>query len=358
MKSTLVVPRKSQIERHSDNLEAYELYLKGRYYMNKLSPDWMDKTLAYYEQAIEKDPDYALAYAALAEAYALLSIGFAVLPSKDTMPKAREAALKALQLDPKLAEGHLALALIATCYDWDRAAAKKSFKKAIELNPNYAGAHMWFEIYLSLLEGNFSQAIIEIKQAQELDPLNLYIKVRLGMVYAYLYQFDRAIDLFKKIVELEPNYSLGHLVLMNVYGGKGMFDEAIAEGEIVLKLRERAVAHVGGLGYCYALAGKKEKAYELLAELEERSKKGYVSSFWIATIYIGLAETDQAFEWLYKAYDERDGNLIYLAIPPLFDSIQDDPRYKKLLKKMGLEHLWDKESLIKKYFNNSAKKGI
>jgi len=211
---------------------------------------------------------------------------------------------------------------------------------------------------LSLLEGNFSQAIAELKKAQELDPLNLHIKNRIGWVYWYLYQFDRAIDEFQKTIDLEPNYTLGHLGLMQAYGEKGMFHEAIAEGEILLKLGVRNVGTIAVLGYYYALAGKKAKSYELLAELEERSKKDYVSSFWVAVIYNGLGDTDRVFEWFYKAYDERECNLIYIAIPPPFDSIRDDPRYKNLLKKMGLEHLLDKQSLINRYLKNSAEKGF
>lgn len=339
LKTTLDIPTKIHEERSPDNLEAYDLYLKGRYYWNNFSPEVINKTMDCYNQAIEKDPNYALPYTALAEAYFALSTGFDILPSKDAMPKAREAALKALELDPTLAEAYVSLGLVATCYDWDRQAAKKSFQKALELNPNSVSAHQWIEFYLTFLEGEFDQGIAHLERAQELDPLNLLIKIRLGYMYYYLHDFDRAIDLHKKIIGFAPNNPVGHLALMDAYGQKGMYDEAIAEGEKVLELGPAAVAHLGVLGLYYALAGKKDKAYECLSELKERSRKGYVSSFWTGTIYYGLGETEKAFEWFDKAFEERDSNLTFITTPPPFDSLRSDPRYKQLLIKMGLENL-------------------
>lgn len=342
LKADLAILDERQKDYRSSNLEAYDLYLKGRYYWHRFSPEKLDKIISYYEQAIEKEPKFALAYAALAEIYVFLSIGFAILPSKEIMPKAREAAQKALQLDPTLAEAHGALGLIATCYDWDRKAAKKSFERAIELNPNSASAHMWIEIYLTFLEGKFDEAIAELERARELDPLNLLIEVRLGYMYYYLRDFDRAIAQFKKIVDLEPTFAIAHHGLMDTYGQKGMFDEAIEEGELGRKLGAQAIANIGVLGFYYALAGKKAEANKHLADLEELSKKGYMSSFWIGVIYHGLGETDKAFERFNKAYEERDGNLIYITIPPPFDSLRVDSRFKQLLKKMGLENLLEK----------------
>jgi len=356
LKTEFALPDKIQKERGSENLDAYDLYLKGRYYWNKFSPELTEKTIDYYKQAIEKDPEYALAYAALAEAYVMLSIGFASLPSKDAMPKARKAALTALELDPTLAEAHVSLAIVATCYDWDSIAAEKSFRRAIELNPNHAGAHQWFEICLTFLEGKYGEAISELERAQELDPLNLYIKIRLGFMYIYLYDFDPAIELFQRVLKLEPKYALGHLSLGNAYWVKGMSEKAIAEVEMALRLGGRSVANVGTLGNLYGQTGKKDKAKALLAELEERSKKGFVSSFWVAVIYLGLSEIDKVFEWLYKAYDERDSSLIYITVVPPVDPIRADPRFMNLLKKMGLETMLDRESLIQKYYKNSSKK--
>ena len=328
--------------------EAQDLYLKGRYYWNKLSPELMEKTISYYLQSIEKDPTYALAYAGLAETYVFLSVGFAVLPSKDILPKARDAALRALELDPTLAEAYVSLGIVATCYDWDRQTAKGYFEKALELNPNSVSAHQWIEFYLSFLEGEYRQSLAHLERAQELDPLNLFVKTRLGYMDYYLRDYDRAIKRFKEIVDFDPNIPAAHLGLRESYFGKRMLDDAIAEGEKVLQLGMRAEAAVGGLGCLYGFAGKKDKALELLSELEARSRQGYVSSFWLAVVYMGLGEMDEAFRWLDKAYEERDGSLIYVTVPIAFDTLSPDPRYRQLLQKMGLEHMLEKVSSYKK----------
>jgi serine/threonine-protein kinase len=328
--------------------EAQDLYLKGRYYWNRFSPELMEKTISYYLQSIEKDPTYALAYAGLAETYVVLSVGFAVLPGKDILPKAREAALKALELDPALAEAHVSLGLIATCYDWDRQAAKRHFEKAFELNPNSVSAHQWVEYYFTFLEGDYREGIAHLERAQELDPLNLFVKTRLGFMDYYLRDYDRVIQRFTEIVDFDPNIPVAHLGLMEGYAGKGMLEEAIAEGEKVLQLGMRADTAIGELAYWYGRTGKKDKALELLSELEARSKVGHVSSFWIAAVHMGLGELDQAFAWFDKAYEERDGNLLYITVPVPFDSLSPDPRYKQLLQKMGLEHMLEKVSSYKK----------
>jgi serine/threonine protein kinase/Tfp pilus assembly protein PilF len=347
LKATLDMPRQIHEERRPENLEAYDLYLKGRYYWNKFSPEWAEKTISYYEQVIEKDPKYALAYAALAETYVMLSVGFAILPSKDIMPKARKTALMALELDPTLSEAHVSLGLVATCYDWDRKAAKKHFHKALELNPNSVSAHQWIEIYLTFLEGDYDKSIAYLERAQELDPLNLFVKTRLGFMDYYLRDFDKAIEQFKEIIDFDPTYPLGYLGLVENYGKKGMYDEAIEEGERILNLGMRADAVIGGLGAWYGFIGKKDRALEFLSEMEARSSKGYRSSFWVAAIYMGLGDMDKAFEWLEKAYEERDGNLIYITATTPFDMLSPDPRYKQLLKKMGIEHLFEKLSSLK-----------
>ncbi|MFB0565689.1 MAG: protein kinase [Candidatus Aminicenantaceae bacterium] len=333
---------------HAVDSEAYELYLKGRYYWNRFSPEWVNKALDYYNQAIEKDPNYALAYTSKAETYVMLSTGFSILTSKDAMPKVREAALKALELDPTLAEAHVSLGLVATCYDWDRKAAKKHFQKALELNPNSVSAHQWIEYYLTFLEGEYEEGIAHLELVQELDPLNPFVKTRFGYMHYYLRDFDRAIELFKENVDFDPNNPLGHNGLTEAYSKKGMYDKAIAEAEKVLELEMRSVSAIATLGFHYGLAGKKDKALELLSELEARSNKGYVSPFWVAVIYMGLGEMDKAFEWLEKAYEERDGKLIYISVPAPFDALSDDPRYKQLLKKMDLEHLFEKLASLKK----------
>jgi len=335
----LDVLEKAPQEHRPVNLEAYDLYLKGRYCLNMFS---MERALAYYNQAIEKDPDYALAYASVAEVYTLFSTGFDILPSKDAMPKARKAAQKALELDPNLAEAYVSLGLVALSYDWDREATKQYFHQAIELNPNSASAHQWIEFYWTYMEADPDTAIAHLERAQELDPLNFLIKVRLGFMSIFKRDYDHALDQFKALLNFEPNFAMLYLSFATAYALKGMYDEALSCGKKMMEFGPPVVAYVGNLGWLYALAGKKEKAHELLNDLEERSKKGYVSSFWTAAIYLGLEEIDKAFEWFERAYKDRDSNMIYFTVPPIFDPIRSDPRYQRLLEKMGLEHLIEK----------------
>lgn len=335
-------------KRYTDDPDAYELYLKGRHYFNTFPPDWIDRTMSYYRQAIEKDPAYALAYTSLADVYVMLSIGFAILPTRDTLPKAREAALKALELDPTLADAHVALGLVAVCYDWDRQAAKRHFERALELNPNSVSAHLRIEVYLAFLEGEYEEGIAHLERAQELDPLNLHVKARLGWNYLYLRDFDRAVAHFKDIVDFDPDNPLGHFGLRDAYSLKGMYDKSIAEGERILNLGMPSDNAIGVLGSLYGLAGNKDRALELLSELQAKSKEGYVSSFSVAAVYWGLGEMDKAFEWIERAYEERDGSLIYITVPMIFDVLNPDPRYRQLLAKMGLGHLFEKLSSLKK----------
>ncbi|MGB3862453.1 MAG: protein kinase [Candidatus Aminicenantaceae bacterium] len=332
----LDVREKPPEEHRPVNFEAYDLYLKGRYCLNRFE---VDKALAYYEQAIKKDLDYALAYVSIAEVYTLLSTGFDILPNKDAMPKARDAAQKALELDPNLAEAYVSLGLVALSYDWDRKATKKYFEKALELNPNSMSAHQWFEFYWTYMMADLDTATAHLKRALELDPLNFLIQVRLGFMYIFDGDYESAINKFNALLDFEPNFGLLYLSFATAYALKGDYDEAIAYGEKMLEVGPRAVAYVGNMGYLSAIAGKKEKAYELLAELEERSKKGYVSSFWTALIYLGLGEIDKSFEWFEKAYEERDGNMIYFTVPQILDPVRADPRYKQLLIKMGHDNL-------------------
>jgi serine/threonine-protein kinase len=328
--------------------EAHELYLKGRYYWNRISPEWMNKALEYYDQAIEKDPDFALGYTAKAETYVMLSVVFHVLTNKDAMPKVRESAQKALELDPTLAEAHVSLGLVATLYDWDRKAAKKHFEKALDLNPNSVNAHKWIEYYFSFMEGEYEEGMAHLERVQELDPLNPYIKVRFGWMYWYMRDYDRAIELFQEQVDLDPNNPLGYAGLGNVYHQTGQYDKAIALAEKVLELEMGSISAIGTQATIYGLTGNQDKALELASELETRSRKGEVSPFDVAGIYMDLGEMDKTFEWLEKAYEEREASLIYITVPTPFDALSPDPRYKQLLQKMGLEHLFEKVSSYKK----------
>jgi TolB-like protein/Tfp pilus assembly protein PilF len=339
LKVALDVGGKKPEEQRPVNFEAYDLYLKGRYCLNKFE---MDKALAYYTQAIEKDPAYALAYASIAEVYTLLSTGFDILPAKDAMPKAREAAQKALELDPNLAEAYVSLGLVALSYDWDRKSTKEYFEKALELNPNSATAYQWYEFYWTYMMGDLETATAQLERAVELDPLNFLIRIRVGFMDIFGGDQENAINKFEALYDFEPNYLLLYLSLATAHALKGDYDKAISYGKKMLESGPRAVASVGNMGWFYAMSGNKDKAYEFLAELEERSKKGYVSSFWTALIYSALGELDKSFTWFEKAYDERDGNMIYLTVVPLFNDVRSDPRFKQLLLKMGHDNLISK----------------
>jgi serine/threonine protein kinase/cytochrome c-type biogenesis protein CcmH/NrfG len=342
LKVALAVAEKPIEEARSINLEAYDLYLKGRYHGAKFQ---FDKALFYYEKALKKDPDYALAFAAIAESYTILSQGFDILPSKEAMPKAKEAAQKALEIDPNLAEAYVSLGLVAMSYDFDPQRTRQYLLKALELNPNASSAHQWIEFYWTYFEMDLDRAAAHLERALELDPLNLLIKVRQGFVLMFRRDkgsLERALELFKEIVEFEPSFALGYLSIMTVYAVMGDFKEAVIWGEKVLDTAPPTVAYLGNLGWVYKADGQKDKTRKILAELLERSKKGYVSSFWISILYVCLGEIDKAFAWLDKAYEERDGSLIYVTVPPPFDPVRADPRYKQLLDKMGLGHLWEK----------------
>jgi serine/threonine protein kinase/tetratricopeptide (TPR) repeat protein len=320
------------------NLEAYDLYLRGRYLAKKFD---FEPALPLLQQAVEKDPGLAPAWAALAELYVHLSTGFDVLPSREAMPKAREAAQTALRLDPSRADAHVALGLVATCYDWDRHAARHHFDRALALNPGMASAYQWSEYMLSFLERDYDAATAALERAQDLDPLNVWVKVRLAFVDWYRGENERAIAQLQRIEELEPGLWIVHSGLQLAYFHAGRTTEALAAGEKALALGgDHVAAHLGAYGAVCAAAGHTDKARESLARLEERAARGHISSFWIAGLHASLGDLDLAFEWLDKAVAERDGGLIFLTITvSLFSSLRADPRYAKLLRKMGLDHL-------------------
>jgi TolB-like protein/class 3 adenylate cyclase/Tfp pilus assembly protein PilF len=339
LKTTLNLQVKSVYYQRPDNLAAYDNYLKGRFHINKFTPDDIETAIDHYKEAIKEDPGLSLSFTGLAEAYTLFSTGFDILPAKDTMPKAREAALMALELDPLLAEAYVSLGLVAMFYDYNKKLTLDYFQKALELNPNSSSANLWIEFYWSFMENDFEKGMTALQKAQELDPLNLLIKIRVGFNYIYKGDYAIAIDFFKKLVEEYPGFPMAHHSLMEAYGMKKMYNEALEEGEKMIVSGGKAVANIGGLGFHCAQAGHRKKALEILADLENQSKKGYVSSFWVGGIYKGLGEIDKAFEWFEKAYDDRDGNLIYITAPHVFGDFRTHPRYRSLLSKMGLENI-------------------
>jgi serine/threonine protein kinase/Tfp pilus assembly protein PilF len=327
------------VKRHTDSQEAYNLYLKGRYFWNRRTEEDLEKSIECFKRAIEKDPNYALAYTGLADSYIILP-SYSSFPPEEAFPKAKEATLRALDIDNTLGEAYASLALIKLDYDWDWAGAEKQFKQAIELNPGYATAHHWYALHL-MYRARFDEAIKEIKTAQELDPLSLVINRVVGRVFYFARRYDQAIDALLKTIEMEPNCSWVHLHLGSVYLQKLMYKEALAEFHKEKELSRGGdvgdIILLSSLGLVHAKMGKRGEAEEALDELIKRSKQAYVSPTGLALIYFALGKNDQGFEWLEKAYDDHDLWLRQINVEPAFDSVRSDPRFKALLKKVGLE---------------------
>ena len=324
--------RKRLTKRATGNKEAYQLYLKGRYWLEKGTPEGFNKAIEYFQQAIAIDPNYALAYSGLADCYTWLP-ALAFLPPKEAYPKAREAALKALQLDDRLAEAHTSLALVKAHHDWDWSGAEKEFQRAIALNPDYAMAHAWYGSTLGMT-GRFEESIAEAKRALELDPLSHYVNSFLGQVFYQARQYDQAIEQFRKALELDPNFSFAHSVLGLAYVYKSMYKEGIAELEKAVEIYRSHVSLMF-LGRGYALAGRRAEAQKVLDQLNEFSKEKYVPAFRRAEIYVALGEKDKAFEWLQKAYEEHF--IMAIRVEPVYDPLRSDPRFADLLRRMNLQ---------------------
>ncbi len=322
-------------KRYTSDPAAYNLYLKGRYHWNKRAADDLKKAIEYIQQAIEMDPGYALAYAGLADCYNLLTQAW-VLSPKEAFPKAKAAALKALEIDEMLAEAHASLALIRLNYDWDLLSAERGFKRAIELNPSYATAHHWYAIYLMTI-GQLDEAIVQIETAQELDPLSLILILAAALVFYHARQYDRAEVECRKVLDMDPNSVLANLGLSWIYEQKGMYEEAIKEhlkGEAFYA--RLSPVEIATLEQAYAVSGWEGFWQKHIELLRLQPKQSYVPASAIALDYVRLGEKDQAFEWLEKAYQERDAELRSLS-SPMFDSLRSDPRFTALLRKTGFK---------------------
>ena len=326
--------RESLTKRYTQNTEAYQLYLKGRYYWNKRTGDAVKKGIEYFNQAIQKDPNYALAYAGLADSYTVLG-GTSVIPIKESHPRARAAALKALEIDDNLAEAHTSLAAIIADFYWNWPEAESHFKRALELNPNYPTARHWYCQYLVRM-GRFNEAIQEAKRAQELDPTSLVMHANLGTAFYEARQYDQAIEQLQKTLEMDANFVPAYLYLGVAYLQKRMYDEAITSFQKGNQLAPYTTDMTALLGHAYAMSGKRDEALKILSELNELSKQQYVSPFGKAFIYVGLGEKDQTFKWLEKAYDDRIWLMGMLKVEPIFDPLRADPRFEDLLRRVGL----------------------
>ena len=328
---------KALAKHYTESNEAYQLYMKGRFQWNKRTPEALHKSIEYYEQAIQRDPTFALAYAGLADTYALLGGAEAGgdVPPIEALPKAKAAALKAIEIDELLAEPHVSLGHVKFFYDRDWAGAEREFKRAIELNPNYPIAHHWYAIFLSTVPNRIPEALVEIRRAQELDPASLPINAWYGRILGVSGQLDQAIEQLKKTVELDRTFVIAHYRLGQAYAEKQMFNEAIDEFNTVLKLSDGKTLGLTGLAYGYAVAGKRQEAEKTLNELLELSKHRYVSPGQIAIIYIALGEKDKAFERLEDAYKVYDLNIMRLK-ERRFDPLRSDPRFDDLVKRVGI----------------------
>jgi DNA-binding winged helix-turn-helix (wHTH) protein/TolB-like protein/Tfp pilus assembly protein PilF len=315
--------------RYTGNAEAYQLYLRGRYFSEKRTRDSLTKGVECFRQAIEQDPDYALAYAGLADTYMLLR-RWAFAPVEETVPRARAAAEKALRLDDSLAEAHTALARVKEhSLDWSGAGAE--YRRAIELNPSNATAHHLYAMHLAAV-GRLDEALAEIRRAQELDPLSLIINMEVGRIFFFRHQYDEAIAQLRKTLELDPDFELARMNLGAAYEQKGMYEGAIAEYQKMIPGRR-----LGALGRVYALSGKTREAQKVLDELKEQSKKRFVSPVGMAVIHAGLGENGQAIAQLERALDEGEADLLYfLGVHPTWDGLRPEPRFKELLRRMGL----------------------
>jgi eukaryotic-like serine/threonine-protein kinase len=324
------------VSAHSVDPEAYQLYLKGRFYWNKRTEAGLKRGIEYFHQAIDLDPNYALAYAGIADCYSLLGWDlFGALPPREALPIAKAAAKKALETDDSLAEAHNSLAWTKLAFDWDWMGAEREFKRAIELNPGYAITHHWYAECLAGM-GRYAEALAEIRQAQELDPLSLIISSIVGWVFYFDRRDDQAIAEFRKTLELDPNFWVAHWTLGRAYEQKAMFVEAIAEIQKAIDFSGGSPLSLAALGHTYAVWGRRAEAERVLNELKESSKQGYISPYGIAAIHAGLGEKDQAFIWLEKAYEERSGWLIWLRAEPISDPLRSDPRFQDLLRRIGL----------------------
>jgi DNA-binding winged helix-turn-helix (wHTH) protein/tetratricopeptide (TPR) repeat protein len=316
----------------TENIEAYNLYLRGRYFWNKYNKEWVLKAIEAFEQAIAIDSHYALAYCGLADAYFRLSnVHF---PPHSVLPKAKEAALRAVEIDENLAEAHASLALISVYYDHDWIRAEREFRKALELDPYLISAHQRYGSYLTFM-GRFEESIMHYETALEIDPFSLQVNMNLATTYYLRCEYDRAVNHLKKTIELEPNYMPTHFVLGCAYIQQNRLAEAISEFQVIYKLDEEAYLALGFMGYAHALAGQVAEAETLLNVLQDISLRKYISPYSMLVIYLGLGPQERVFELLEQLYEERNDWLVWLKVSPELKNVRNDLRFQDLLKRVG-----------------------
>lgn len=321
--------RDHMLRRYTENFAAYELYLKGRYWWNKRTVGSLRKAISHFEEAIAVAPDYGLAYAGLADCYSQLSLYENIRP-EEAFPKAREAAVKALEKDETLAEAHTSLGWIKWVYDWDWEGSEKSFKRALELSPSHAPAYDWYGVCLGQ-QGKFSEALAMLEQARHLDPLSPVIRIHIGWVHLYAGDYEKAAAQYREVIEMDPGYAWAYFNLSQACEQQQKYEDALAAMQRSIELSAATHRHLAGLAHIYAVSGRRDEALKVLTELLEQGKNDYVSPFSLALVYTGLGDKDEAFRWLREGLEQRVGRLVRLGVDPRFKSLRSDPRFTEVI---------------------------
>ncbi|MGI8962544.1 MAG: winged helix-turn-helix domain-containing protein [Bryobacteraceae bacterium] len=332
--SVKLEPRIHPARTRQVNPEAYEAYLKGRYYWNKFTEAGLWKAIEYFEQAINKQPDFARAYSGIADSYYRLVYTVGPLAPGEGFPKAKAAAEQSLQIDDTLAEGHSSLANIKLYYDWDLTAANREGRRATELDPNYAEGHHTYSHCL-LAEGRIQDAFVETRRALALDPIDLAINNHLAWNYLFAGQYAKSAETSRKTLDMDPNFALGHWYLGLAYELEGSTSAAMTEYRKAASLSKGKPTHLAGVARAYALEGKRAESLKVLSELKHESSRRYVPAYDIAHIYAALGDRDQSLQWLEKAFNERASNMIYLRLDRRFESLHGDQRFRRLIQRIG-----------------------
>jgi tetratricopeptide (TPR) repeat protein len=320
---------------HTNNTEAFEAYIKCRYFWNKRTPGGLRKGLEYAQQAIDLDPAYAPAYVGLADSYSLLGAQHSVLRPAEVFPKAQAAAERALEIDPNLAEGYASLGFVNCCSKRDWQASERNLRRAIELKPNYPTAHHWYGEILAVA-GRFEESKAALARALALDPLSLAISTDLGATYYYAREYDSAVEQLREALEIDAGFVRAHLIMAAVEEQRGEFEEATARLRRVVEFSGDDAVVLSILAHSLAVAGKTQEARRLAVELQERAAQRYLSACNLAMIATGLLDFDDAYRWLERAFKEGDVNLIWLGVEPRFDPLRGDSRFQDLLRRVGL----------------------
>ncbi|HSS45646.1 MAG TPA: tetratricopeptide repeat protein, partial [Thermoanaerobaculia bacterium] len=321
-------------KRYTANTEAYQLYLKGRYAWEKRTESGLQQSVEFFTQSIEKDPGYALAYAGLADSYAVLS-SYSIMSPAESFPRARAAARKALEIDEGLSQAHATLAYVLTNYDHDWSAAESEYRKAIDLDPRYATARHWYGLFLGAL-GRSEEALVEMRRARELDPFSPIIQTNFFRLLIYARQYDRAIEEGRKAIETSPNFGVAHRFLAEAYQAKRVTPEAVAEHQAAAILLGRTPLGLMNLGRAQALAGRRPEALQTIDELKALAKRRYVAPSNVAMVFHTLGDKDQALDWWAKAVEDHSFEVTFLRVDPLNDDLRDDPRFVELLRRVRL----------------------